>query len=62
MEILLLLVVGALVLTVLSRLSGDGGRSYDEYRRMEYRNEYLWETRQHNTSRLYDQIVELRHP
>ena len=45
MGILVGVAAGVLVLVLLCFLSGDGGRSYEEYRRAEYRNEYLWETR-----------------
>lgn len=61
MEILIFLVVGVLVLAAVGHLSGDGGRSYEEYRRTEYRNEYLWETRQRNSNN-YDRFAEFRHP
>ncbi len=54
MEVLAFLVVMSFILTGFDRLFGDDGRSYDEYRRVEYRNEYSWETRQYDQS-LYDQ-------
>ena len=46
MDILVGVVMIVLALLVLCHLAGDDGRRYEEYRRAEYHNEYLWETRE----------------
>ncbi|MBR3320082.1 hypothetical protein IKG20_02150 [Candidatus Saccharibacteria bacterium] len=62
MEILACLVVIVLALAGIGLLSGDGGRAYDDYRRAEYRNEYLWETRQRSSVEYCDRaLIGVRH-
>lgn len=62
MEILVGAVVIVLALIALGCCTGDDNRSYEEYRRAEYRNEYLWESRQkHNDNYLLDAAA-LRRP
>ena len=62
MEILVGVVVGILVLVGLGYLTGDNGRSYEEYRRADYRNEYLWESRQRRNDNYYLDVTALRRP
>ncbi len=62
MEILVGIVVGILVLAGFSCLMGDDGRSYEEYRRAEYRNEYLWESRQRRDDNYFLDVMALRRP
>lgn len=62
MEILVGVVIGVLVLVGLGCLSGDNDRSYEEYRRAEYRNEYLWESRQRRNDNYFLEMTALRRP
>ena len=62
MEILVGVVVAVAVLFGLSRLVGDDGRSYEEYRRAEYRNEYLWEQKQRRDDNYFLDAMAFRRP
>ena len=62
MEILVGAVMVVLVLIGLSCLVGDDGRSYEEYRRAEFRNEYLWESRQRRDDNCFLDAMTLRRP
>ena len=62
MQILVGAVVGVLVLAGISCLAGDDGRSYEEYRRAEYRNEYLRERRQKRSDNYVLDMTALRRP
>ncbi len=62
MGILGCIVVVVLLLLLVCLFGGDNGMSYEEYRRIEYRNEYLWERKHYNDQRIEDIMIGIKHP
>lgn len=43
-------------------LSGHSDMTYEDYRRAEYRNEYMWEKKQSIEKKAFDEMIQYRHP
>lgn len=56
------LIVVIVVLALIGGVSRGGDMSYEQYRRTEYRNEYMWERKQSIEQRLYNEMIQFRHP
>lgn len=55
------IVVVVLLLLVACLFDGDGQRAYEEYRRAEFRNEYLWERKHYSDQRFEDVMIGIKH-
>lgn len=56
------LVALIVIMALIGEASGGGDMSYEQYRRTEYRNEYMWERKQTIEQRLYNEMIQFRHP